>query len=83
MILRSKHVGEILNVYYKQFYVCAVVGVLIKCLYEMHCATIKMYIVASCWTIIDTYYAMQGPMNIKHNDYIAPAPRIKVIIIII
>jgi len=27
---------------YKQFYVCALVGVLIKCLYEMHGATIKM-----------------------------------------
>jgi len=26
---------------YKQFYVCALVGVLIKCLYEMHGATIK------------------------------------------
>jgi len=27
--------------YYKQFYVCALVGVLIKCLYEVHGATIK------------------------------------------
>ena len=27
----------------KQFYVCALVGVLIKCLYEMHGATIKVY----------------------------------------
>ena len=26
---------------YKQFYVCASVGVLIKCLYEMHGATTK------------------------------------------
>ena len=25
----------------------------------------KLYIVASCWTIIDTYYAMHGPLNIK------------------
>ena len=42
MILGSKHVGAILNVLmYKQFYVCALVGVLIKCLYEMHGATIK------------------------------------------
>jgi len=27
---------------YKQFYVCALVGVLIKCLYEMHGSTIKI-----------------------------------------
>ena len=27
--------------YCKQFYVCALVGVLIKCLYEMHGAMIK------------------------------------------
>ena len=27
---------------YKQFYVCALVGVLIKSLYEMHGATIKI-----------------------------------------
>jgi len=27
---------------YKQFYVCALVDVLIKCLYEMHGATIKI-----------------------------------------
>ena len=27
---------------YKQFYVCALVGVLIKCLYEMHGATMKI-----------------------------------------
>jgi len=27
--------------YYKQFYVCALVGVLIKSIYEMHGATIK------------------------------------------
>jgi hypothetical protein len=45
MILGSKHVGAILNVLmYKQFYVCALVGVLIKCLYEMHGATIKIAI---------------------------------------
>ena len=25
----------------------------------------KLYIVAPCWTIIDTYYAMHGPLNIK------------------
>ena len=24
----------------------------------------KLYIVASCWTIIDTYYTMHGPLNI-------------------
>ena len=42
MILGSKHVGAILNVLYKQFYVCAIVGVLIKCLYEMHGAMIKI-----------------------------------------
>jgi len=40
MILRSKHVGAILNVLI--YYVCALVGVLIKRLYEMHGATIKM-----------------------------------------
>ena len=33
--------------HYKQFYVCALVGVLIECLYEMHGATIK--IVKVCW----------------------------------
>jgi len=27
----------------------------------------KLYIVASCWIIIDTYYTMHGPMNIKAN----------------
>jgi len=42
MILGSKHVGSILNVLYKQFYVCALVGVLIKYLYEMHGATINL-----------------------------------------
>ena len=41
MILGSKYVGAILNALYKQFYVCALVGVLIKRLYEMHGATIK------------------------------------------
>ena len=25
----------------------------------------KLYIVASCWIIVDTYYAMHGPLNIK------------------
>jgi len=25
----------------------------------------KLYIVATCWIIIDTNYAMHGPMNIK------------------
>ena len=29
--------------------------------------TNKLYIVASCWTIIDTYYTMHGPLNIKLN----------------
>ena len=27
---------------YEQFYVCALVGVLIKCLYEMHGATMNI-----------------------------------------
>jgi len=27
----------------------------------------KLYIVASCWIIIDTYYAMHGPLNIEFN----------------
>jgi len=27
----------------------------------------KLCIVASCWTIIDTYYAMHGPLNIKYS----------------
>jgi len=27
----------------------------------------KLYIVASCWTIIDTYYAMHGPLNLKYS----------------
>ena len=43
MILGSKHVGVILNILiYKKIYVCSLVGVLIKCLYEMHGATIKI-----------------------------------------
>jgi len=25
----------------------------------------KLYIVASCWILIDTYYTMHGPLNIK------------------
>ena len=25
----------------------------------------KLYIVESCWIIIDTYYAMHGPLNVK------------------
>ena len=37
----SKHFGAILNVLIKQFYVCALVGVLIECLYEMHGAAIE------------------------------------------
>ena len=32
----------------------------------------KMYIIASCWIIIDTYYAMYGPMNIKLKIPIYP-----------
>ena len=28
----------------------------------------KPYIVASCWIIIDTYYAMHGPLNIKSYE---------------
>ena len=27
----------------------------------------KLYIVASCWIIIDTYYAMHGQLNIRMN----------------
>ena len=27
----------------------------------------KLYIVASCWIIIDTCYAMHGPLNIKYT----------------
>jgi len=27
----------------------------------------KLYIVAYCWIIIDTFYAMHGPLNIKHK----------------
>jgi len=27
----------------------------------------KLYIVASCWIIIDTYYAMHAPLNIKYS----------------
>jgi len=26
----------------------------------------KMYIAASCWIIIDTYYTLHGPLNIKY-----------------
>jgi len=25
----------------------------------------KLYIVAACWTIIDIYFAMHGPLNVK------------------
>ena len=25
----------------------------------------KLYIVVSCWTVIDTYYAIHGPLNLK------------------
>jgi len=39
MILGSKHVGAILNILMQKNYVCALVGVLIKWLYEMHGAT--------------------------------------------
>ena len=28
----------------------------------------KLYIVASCWIIIDTYYPMHGPLNIKYSQ---------------
>jgi len=28
----------------------------------------KLYIVASCWIIIDTYYTMHGPLNIKFSN---------------
>jgi len=28
----------------------------------------KLYIVAFCWTIIDTYYTMHGPLNIKKSQ---------------
>jgi len=42
MILGSKHVGAILNVLMEEFHVCALLGVLIKWLYEMHGATIKI-----------------------------------------
>ena len=28
----------------------------------------KLYIVASCWIIIDAYYAMHGPLNIKKKN---------------
>ena len=41
MILELKHVGVILNVLMQKFYVCALIGVLIKWLYEVHGATIK------------------------------------------
>jgi len=27
-----------------------------------------LYIVASCWIIIDTYYAMHGPLNTRFNE---------------
>jgi len=30
----------------------------------------KLYIVASCWIIIDTHYAMRGPLNIKNSHNI-------------
>jgi len=30
----------------------------------------KLYIAASCWIIIDTYYAIHGPLNIKYNHFL-------------
>jgi len=55
MILRPKHVGAILNVFSvekKYIYECALVGVLIKWLYEMHGATIKIITTVLIWNII-------------------------------
>jgi len=51
MILGWKHVGVILNVSYKKFYVCALLGALIKCLYEMHGATIKIQFTVSVYRV--------------------------------
>ena len=42
MIVASKHVAAILNILMYKFYVRALVGVLIKWLYEMHGAMIKI-----------------------------------------
>ena len=42
MILGSEYVGAILNVLILKKYVCALVGVLIKWLYEMHVTKIKI-----------------------------------------
>ena len=39
---------------HKQFYVCALVGVLIKCLYEMHGATMKITILTFTSASIQT-----------------------------
>ena len=33
----------------------------------------KLYIAASCWIIIDTYYAIHGPLNIKKQSINVPA----------
>jgi len=53
MILGSKHVGVILNVFIQKFYVCALVGVLIKWLYEMHGAMIKIHLLISIATLLN------------------------------
>jgi len=62
MILGSKHVGAILNVLIKKNYVCALVCVLIKCLYEIHGATIKILpIVSAC-----SFEAMRNEITLVH-----------------
>ena len=69
MILRSKHVGAILNVLMqKNFYVCALVGVLIKWLYKMHSATIKT--LNLCWKCRCTSFSGVVAMHYHFSSWL-------------
>jgi len=59
MILGTKHVGAILNVliWKKNCYVCALVGVLIKWLYEMHLCNDKDKISVFGWILMSCFWS--------------------------
>jgi len=38
----------------------------------------KLYIAASCWTIIGIYFAMHGPLNVKVTDYLDFVVRVEI-----
>jgi len=49
----------------------------VKChpkLVEQLTDTNKLYIAATCWTTIDTYYAMHGQLNKKKLIYCSKPP---------